>query len=338
MHWPATLRCHFCHVAALFCQAVLLCCMGASYSLADEPTQWKRGPITIYNHYPLQAVHLSAAPRSPETLPENRFEILGLFSWSNTFVDEESYRIDAEYRELRTQLTYGVTDRLSLHSSLPLNWRGGGVLDGLIDWWHDVFRLPEGNRDQFARDNYLIAGLDESGAAFSAEDDGLFLGNVTLGSKYLLSRGGSSLPAVSVFAEVSLPTAENSFGHDGVDASGALLLSKKIGKFYLYSSTSVIFFSDTHIEGIQYNSWHPEQSLFVEYAFSPRFSAQTGLTWIGDVLDGIPEHPHHALYHDVGVQYEAFEGTELSLALRENPSGTKGSLDVEFIFGIRSRF
>ena len=47
---------------------------------------------------------------------------------------------------------------------LPLRWRGPGVLDGVIDWWHRVtapLGIPDNGRSRFATDRFRVLGRDQ---------------------------------------------------------------------------------------------------------------------------------------------------------------------------------
>ncbi|MCB0333939.1 MAG: DUF3187 family protein, partial [Bdellovibrionales bacterium] len=94
----------------------------------NSTPNWGYGPVEIFNHYPLSAVHASWTETSPEVLEEGQAQVRTSYSWGSTYATNQSYRIDAETRELRFEVDYGLTSRLEIGMDVPLFWRGGGVL------------------------------------------------------------------------------------------------------------------------------------------------------------------------------------------------------------------
>ena len=197
----------------------------------------RRGPIDSRDEFLLAQPRLTLPAVSPDPLPpgETRWRLAA--DWGNDFgyrlrrqgdVRRTLYFIDGEHRSAVLSVSHGFGPRLTAGARLPLLWRGGGVLDGLIDRWHRLTGLPDSNRPQYPRDELHVSGLDPrlqpiawSGAAGSA------LGPLELALQWSLgARGGW---ATAVATRVQLPTAGGSFGGGGVQAGAQLLAAHGLG-------------------------------------------------------------------------------------------------------------
>ncbi|WP_293000511.1 DUF3187 family protein [Nevskia sp.] len=71
--------------------------------------------------------------------------------WSNEFVNaqalDEALLIDGETQRVTFGLRQGVAPGVELGIDVPLLFTNGGVLDGVIEGWHDLFNLPNGGRE-----------------------------------------------------------------------------------------------------------------------------------------------------------------------------------------------
>ncbi len=305
---------------------------------AEQGDQWGYGPVEIFNHYPLAAPHATWSQTSPEVLDQGEASARASFSWGNTYGSKDSYRIDAETRELRLEFDYGVTPRFELGVDLPLFWRGGGVLDEAIDGWHDFFDMPEGGRPDVPADQFFLGGLQDSTAPFRVHEDGTTLGNVALQAKYLVTKGSDTFPAVSLEGRVALPTTKTNLGHGSVDTTLGLVASKRFGSFFLYTGASWIYYSDTEISQIRYESHHAELFAALEYELSSAWYIQTGVIWSGETVNNISQHPNHSLYWDFSAAYLIDQKTAFELLVRENISAARGTIDVDFLLGLNHRF
>src|SRR2546428_14119286 len=72
--------------------------------------------------------------------------------------------LDGEHRTVALSLRRGLADRWDVGARLPLRWRGPGILDGVIDWWHQRvlgWLGPIDNaRSFFRNDAFRVEGRD----------------------------------------------------------------------------------------------------------------------------------------------------------------------------------
>ena len=102
----------------------------------------------------------------PPVLATGESQTRATLDWVSEYVEQQNSRealtLDAESERLALSYRRGFGgsivsgDGWEWGVELPLVSSGGGMLDSLIENWHDVFGLPNGGREQAPRDRYLI--------------------------------------------------------------------------------------------------------------------------------------------------------------------------------------
>ena len=93
--------------------------------------------------------------------------------------NNEAVLLDGETWRLAPRLRYGFAGGWELEAELPWLRHSGGELDKLIENWHDLWGLPDGNRDEMPR-NRLFYGYSGSGAEFSHSNTASGLGDASM--------------------------------------------------------------------------------------------------------------------------------------------------------------
>src|SRR5207247_2243682 len=81
------------------------------------------------------------------------------FAWRWRFpgdLEDLRFIVDGEHRTMGIEVRRGVTPSLTLGARLAVQWRGGGILDGVIDWWHSVVHLPGNSRSLFPHGRFRV--------------------------------------------------------------------------------------------------------------------------------------------------------------------------------------
>lgn len=312
----------------------LLFLFGTEPSFAGE--NWGHGPIELDNQYPLALLHSSVRPNSPEVGDTGSYTGRLSFVWSSTFTPQaDSYFVDAETRVTELELATVPWDDIQLGVRVPLVWRGSGMLDEVIDWWHLRFGLPKGQRDKFEQNKYRIQGTNDGGQFFSLDEEGLRFGDVSLYGKLLLSEGGESAPAWALTSSFRLPTGGSQYGQDGVDIELGTTLSKRWGWFIVYTGAQYIFYQDVSEQALRYERHHFGGFLHSEVELYDELSFHLGLLLESALLENVSRFPDYSFYLDTGFTYELSESLLLELLVRENPSPRYGTTDYTMAFGLR---
>jgi len=118
--------------------------------------------------------------------------------------NREALLLDAETLRLALHHRRAFGESWQWSAELPVIVTGGGVLDGLIEGWHDVFGLPNGNRDQRPQRRYRLA-YERDGVLLVDRDEGhAGLGDARLGVARRLGTGWQ------LHAAAQLPTGSRS--------------------------------------------------------------------------------------------------------------------------------
>jgi len=199
----------------------------------------RRGPAPIPDEHLFAQPRLTLTALGPDTLGRGRWRLRASLVWTNSFSwtqdvagelpADRRFLVDGESRTLDITLTRGVTDDVDLALRLPLRWRGGGVLDALIDAWHGLVGLPDGDRGRFLRNAFRAEGLTTGGARFSwSRASGYGLGSVELTALFRLTHGDRDSWSVALAPRVGLPTATGPFGGNGLTLATQAVAAKRV--------------------------------------------------------------------------------------------------------------
>lgn len=294
------------------------------------------GPQRISNQFPLSSYRLSLTPETPNIHPG--WSIDSSFAWTNTFVLKKYLTVDTETRILQSNIDYGASDSLAFGFSVPLHWMGSGVLDSVIADWHDTLGLPGGNRDKLAQGGFKIRGLTRAGDEFLLPEEGNYLGDVVLSSKYRLFGSGQDTSQLSLRGTLSLPTSMAAEAKSAPDYGIALL--GRMGKRSLrqYLSISGIFFGDRSLDTLTLLRSHAGLAYSAEYDVSEHLVVLFGLQYESSLSNDIPLYTNYSLYLDAGIAWRWNRDTTGRFVLRENPGASRETADVSFLFGVQRAF
>ncbi len=196
--------------------ATVLLTLVAAPSAAEVLGDRESGPLS----------GLFGLPDSTEgaTLPasgQNVLEVsLRTSSHSNVdMADDESLVFDGETTRLRLRYRRGIGERLELGVEAGYVWHQSGTLDSLIEGWHGIFGLPDGDRRDRPEDALEILYADSRGTRLALRDNTHGIGDLRLIAGWRLASGADRDTALRL--GLKLPTGEGDelLGSGGVDFS-----------------------------------------------------------------------------------------------------------------------
>lgn len=306
-----------------FVIALITCAFHASASADPFPELRYPG-----NQFPLDAAHLSLQSESAFLAPAQTFAFDLNGAWTNTFVYKRNYTVDAESRELQASVRYTFDANWESRIDLPIEWRGGGVLDRFLRSWHNFWGFPKGKRDRVDNDDFDISGTRTDGLDFRWSDQGIRLGNVKIGNRLLVSGGPDR--ALTLLTEVSLPTSHGTFGHAGIDLDIALEWSRRWTDWQMHAGLGAIAFTDESIEEIKFLPLHAEGYLAADYNFFRGLWANVGTYFGQQPATNVRAFPEGFAYLDFGLTSFVTDHLQTSAIIRENPWPARGTSDVSF--------
>jgi hypothetical protein len=118
----------------------------------------------------------------------------------------ETLMLDGETYITELTVGFGVSDRLSVALDVPWVAYTGGVFDGAIESWHDLWGFPNGVRGDQPDDELLINYLRDGVNEFSLGSSGSGIGDIRLQAAYRLAGTHGGDHALVMRAGVKVPS------------------------------------------------------------------------------------------------------------------------------------
>jgi len=190
-------------------------------------------PFFIRNQSPIIQIFGLPPTEGGQITPPERTKIRLVMDVANNFTEdksaEESLLFDGETSRITLSLRHGFSDEWEAGIDIPVVSHQGGMLDGLIENWHNTFGLPQGGRDDAPRNRlhyfYRDEGEEKEGLNFS--NSGTGLGDTTIYLAYQLTHDTSSRRYIALRGGIKLPSgdSDNLRGSGGTDVHLRLSIS-----------------------------------------------------------------------------------------------------------------
>ena len=305
-----------------------------------------RGPIESRDEFLLAHSRLTLPAVSPDPVGRGHTVVRLSSDWGNDFgVDlqpgqpEILYLVDGEHTTLAVEVRRGLTSRLSLQARLPLRWRGGGVLDNLIDGWHRLTGLPDSGRPFHPRHRLRVQGLDKRGRPIVWEGGpGAGLGNLELGASLALASRPHGWRSALV-ARVDVPTGSGAFAGGGSHGGAQLVAAHSLGPaadVYLMAGATVA--SGTRDEGLEYSRTRTHSSMVLEWRPGPRVSLLAETAAASGLVRNLEGFPAFQLYLRLGTKIDVGQGWRLEGGFTEGLTRITNTTDFGVMVGLERSF
>lgn len=191
---------------------------GAAFADVALYPFYSRNLSPVVNVFGLPAVERGALV--PEGGVEGRLVMEAANSFTINASDREAIVLDGEtYRNILA-VRWGIGQRMELGVDLPVVFHDGGVFDGFIENWHDIFDLSGGGRGGAVEDQlfYAYSRNGEERIALREETGGLGDVSLKIGWQLYSQEDEGRESALSLRASLKLPTGES----DSLRGSGAM--------------------------------------------------------------------------------------------------------------------
>lgn len=302
---------------------ILACALLSEIASADVR------PFYLRNQNPfLQVLGVPAAEGArlaPSGRLESRLAITLVNHADAAEASDESVVLDGESWYVDTRLRYGLTDRWEIGIDLPYVAHGRGNLDNLIEGWHDLFGLDNGNR-QGPSNRLRLSYRSGDTTLIDLQDPSSGLGDVRLTAAVQLFDSVDSATALTLRGSVELPTGDEwkLRGNDGVDLALGLEAEqhRRLGgrDLALHAQIGALRPGDwTPLESRQ-EELVPYATVGAAWQWQPRWRLRAQLGYQGSYLDSrLDELGGSTASLTLGgaVSFPRF-GLELDLALIED--------------------
>jgi Protein of unknown function (DUF3187) len=313
----------------------------------------RRGPIEAREEWLLIQGHLTLPAISPDPLARGQTRMRLDFDWGSDFgwsqypkgenpIDRR-FLIDGEHRAVALDVRRGITDRLGVGLRLPLDWRGGGILDGVIDRFHRAIThplgLPDSGRPVFLRNQFRIEGRDaEFHPVVWDGRPGTGLGNLEGSLQWTVHRNSDGWTGAMV-GRVSLPSGSGPFRSHGLEGGLQYAAAHRLSlRLDVYLGTGVVFFSDDERDGIQYSSTQIQGFAALEWRVARRFSLHFQTDGSSRLVENLARYPGMQSYLRIGGKLDLSDRLVLEGGFSENLVYQAVTTDFGIFLGLLKRF
>lgn len=307
------------------------------------PLAGEAGPFQVRDQNPfLLGFNIPLAlPARVATAGETRAATV--LNWANSstakMAADEALIVDGESRELRLIAEHGLGRKLAVRATLPWIYIGGGVLDGFIDGWHDVFGLPDGARDELPRNQLLIGYLRQGDILYTQREPRQGLGDLALELGYQWLANDHS--AIAIWASVELPTGDERElrGNGATDLALAVSGSHTLDRHWaVFGQVGVSLLGEGEFLADQQEDLVFSGMAGVEYGFANGLSLRAQFDAHTRVFDDSRfGYLGDAVLLTVGGDIRFGSGWQLDLAVTEDVV-TEHAPDVSLHFALRRSF
>lgn len=297
------------------------------------------GPLRLQGQSFFQVLRLNMVPWCEAPLDKGQFELQTTATWVNLWAwKPDRYLVDGEVLRVAVALCYGITDRIQLRFEVPATLRTGGIMDPVVEGFHEALGLFNSYKESFPRNRFRVVFYPPEGGEYrlDSRDTGIALSDLLLSLKMHIFEGTRYLPAVLVGANLKIPTGVNEGG--GVDVGGNVYLAKRIWFFHAYFGVQYTHYSREEILGIRLNQEQWSYLIGLEVPFTKRFSLLVQEFINTRVAKNFYQFSDASYEVTLGFKYRIRGKTVLEFGLLENLVNYDNSPDLGFHFGITHRF
>jgi hypothetical protein len=316
----------------------------------------RRGPVEIRDEWLLAQPRLTLPAVSPDPVGRGRWQARVAvnrgndFGWAQTSAGElpaagdRRFLVDGEHQTTEASLRYGLTSTLDLAVRVPIHWRGGGFMDGAIDFFHDAFAWAgflDNDRPSFRNDKFRVEGRSPSGVPFSwTDDEGAGLGNVELAAHWAFLGARPGAPwTVAAVGRVTLPTATGVYEVGGVDVGVQLVAARRLGRaFDLYMGVGGTFFGEPEIDGLTYEEVRGAGFVALEWRPASTWSLLVQVDGSTNLVKDVASYPEIQSYVHVAAKFDLSRCWQLEIGFTENLHDQQSTIDFGAFAGLVGRF
>jgi hypothetical protein len=314
----------------------------------SAPARTRRGPIESRDEFLLAQPRLTLPAVAPDALGRGRTRVRISGDWGNDFGYRVGgaggrqrllYLVDGEHRSGSVQVSRGLSDGVTVEARLPVLWRGGGVMDGLIEGWHRLLGLPDGNRTQFPRDRLVVRALDGELTNLRWPDGaGSGLGGLELGTRWSSASRAAGWTG-ALYGRVQLPTATGGFGGSGVQVGAQAVAARTVGRAAdLYLGAGVTVAPSSSDGEIEYAVTRPQG--FVSFEWRPwrPVSLLAEASAAGRLVDNVESFPGLHVILRMGAKVDIAHGWRIEGGFTEGLKPLSATTDFGVLLGLERTF
>lgn len=300
------------------------------------------GPRGVRDEFLLAETRLTLPAVLPDALPAGRWLLRARLDWGNDFARNQEppgeaptdrrFLVDGEHALLDLEWRRGLGRGAEVGLRVPLRWRGGGSLDGLIDAFHGFTKklgLPDNDRSLFRRHLFRVEARDEAGGSLSIESTGAGLGNLELGGRWTFAGREGPRRAGLVF-RFMLPTGTGPFDAEGVGVGLQLVGARRAGAWDFGAGLGATHETGGEVQGFRYAKTRGHAFVAAEWRVARRFAFVGETTAASRLVTNVERFPGLAWYLGLGGRLDLDSGLSLEGGFVENIADQQSTTDIAF--------
>ncbi len=206
------------------------------------------GPLRVSERNPLYHLFLTPVVQGADVLPRGGWALELSSAYSNifeyNFSDTFEQRFDLERATTVLTVRRGFGHGLELGGSLGMQHSWGGFLDPAIQGLHDLFGLPNADREKVDDGQFGLFLATRRGphTVFLDLPSGTGVEAPRLWGAWRLAGGPDAADAVTVRATVKLPLGDHRASSRGTDLAGEVAVRRSWGGTHLHASAGMVRF------------------------------------------------------------------------------------------------
>jgi len=185
---------------AFLCLCIFSSITGSVYSATPLQTH-DMNPLTLVYGLPL----VSPARLSQQSTFSASLNVSNTINTEDT--NNEQLFIDGETSELNLIYSFPVSDKSSITIRLPVISHNAGSLDSFIDDFHQAFGFPEGDRPNFAADQFLFLYQQNNADILRVDQANNDIGDLSV--EMAFQTFANTNAAGSLYSSIKLPTGDS---------------------------------------------------------------------------------------------------------------------------------
>jgi len=324
---------------------------GAATTRAAE----SRGPVEGREEWLLSQNLLTLPAFSPYARGRGRTQVRLHFDWGSDFgwdqdlageePGDRRYLVDGEHRTLDVDVRHGIGERVALAVRVPVRWRGGGLLDPIIDAFHRVVTkplgLPDNGRPRFLQSRLRILGRDEEGRPVRwTAPAGTGIGDVELSAAWTVHRPSETDGWTGALAgRLTLPTGRGPFESSGLAAGVQYAAARPLGgRVDVYLGAGGVAFTDRQAHGIRHAPARAHVFSALEWRPARRLSLLVQADGSSRLVTNLARYPGVQSYLRIGAKVDLPQGLGLEGGFVENLAVQDVTTDFGIFLGLSRGF
>jgi hypothetical protein len=327
---------------------VLLVLAASAARPQESGAPLRRGPVESRDEWLLAQPTLTLPALAPDPVGHGRTELRLDGDWGSDFGFEAGpggrerdlqYLVDGEHRSGAVTVRRGFGPRWTLGFRAVVLWRGRGVLDGVIDGFHEAFDLPDSGRGLYPSGRLRVEGRAMDRRPLSWDGGaGTGLGNVELEAHRSFSGGGRDGWRSAVALRASVPSATGPFSGAGAAAGGQILVARALGaRADIYGGIGLLVRSRREYHGLAYPRTRPQAFTALEVRILRAWSVVAQVDGGGRLVEDVEAYPARLAYLRLVTRVGAGRWT-VEAGVTEGVVSQAAATDFGVLLGIRKAF